>query len=332
MSNTNLKCIYCGNEQTGDISITESVCNSCNKTFSTSRGAKYYTSMHKLEGEEKKVAYGEMYQKADTLITEGEFYLKNEDFENAEEKFKNALEITTVDKRIYLGLVKTYTKNFTDFKDTKHYEYLNKVISLSTKEEKEEIRTLYKAYYQMCNYTPEEMAMYNEEELKARKTRTEELLKDGIPRHYKTTANIKTYKLLFPISFAIALITFIVGLFIKDQTISFVLDVCSIVFTVIALIFIVCLSGALSKTAVYDFALDFYDEFDNLELPVKEGVDCFEALETVTVDYLNGATPITLENDLSELIFILANSENTLAFNFIKKYKISTKLIKELEE
>ena len=100
----------------------------------------------------------------------------------------------------------------------------------------------------------------------------------------------------------------------------------------IGLTFIITLSGSVSKTQIYDFALDFYDAFASLNLEVKDGVDAFEALEILAVDYLNGSTPITLENDLSELIIVLANSESATANEFIKKYKIVNKLIKEMEE
>ena len=91
------------------------------------------------------------------------------------------------------------------------------------------------------------------------------------------------------------------------------------------------LSSARSKTEIYDFALDFFDSFENLDLPIKDGVDCFTALEIMAVDYLNGVTPISLENDLCELVIILANSDSQLANDFVKKYKISSKLIKEIE-
>ena len=332
MSKTTLKCIFCGSVQEGDLAVTESVCTACGKAFPTERAAKYYNSMNKLAKEEKKVAYGELYKKVDDLVEEGEFHLKNEDFISAEQKYLQALEITNVDKRIYLGLTKVYTKNFTNYSDKKHFEYLNKAISLSTKQEKDNIRAMYKAYYEVSNYTPEELAIYNEEELKQRAERTESLLKEGIPRHFKTAASIKTYKVLSPIFFIIGIITFIVGLFLKDETATFIVSTASLLFVVLALVFIVTLSGMRSRTNIYDFALDFYDNHENLGLSVKENVDCFTSLEMIAVDYLNGATSTTLENDLSELVVILANSQSTLANNFIKNYKVATKLIKEIEE
>ena len=87
-----------------------------------------------------------------------------------------------------------------------------------------------------------------------------------------------------------------------------------------------------SRTEIYDFALDFFDNYESLGLSVKEKVDCFTALEMIAVDYLNGVTPTTLENDLGELVIVLANSPSNLANNFIKNYKVATKLIKEIEE
>ena len=332
MSSTNVKCIYCGNEFLADSLVKEVTCEKCNKTFSTTRGAKYYSGISKVLKEEKKVAYGEMFDKAEWLITEGEFYIKNEDYATAEEKFKQALEITTVDKRIYIGLVKVYTKNFTDYEDVKHYEYLKKAIDLCNKQEKDEIRVMYKAYYQMRSYTPEEMAMYNEEELKARVSRCEELLKDGIPSHYKTAKDIKFSKVFYPIALAIGVILLIISFFLKNELASLIITTASVVFLIIGLIFIMTLSGGVSKTQIYDFALDFFDAFDSLNLEVKDGVDAFDALEILAVDYLNGSTPITLENDLSELLVVLANSESEKANEFIKKYKIANKLIKEMEE
>ena len=100
----------------------------------------------------------------------------------------------------------------------------------------------------------------------------------------------------------------------------------------VALALIIALSGLASKASIFDFALDFYDAFDDINLTVKEGVNAFTALETLAVDYLNGATPTTLENSLSEIILILVNSDDEKANNFVLKYKIANKIIKNFEE
>ncbi len=332
MAITTIKCIYCGEQFEGDTVNAESTCPKCNKSFSTVRASKYYKSMENVVKEEKKIAYGEMYATADNLITEGEFYLKNGEFDEAKTRFLKALEITTIERRIYLGLVKVYTKNFTDYEDNLHFEYLNKAITYSTKQQKDEIRQIYKAYHSKRNLTSEEMALYNEEELIERKTNVENLLKDGIPRHYKAIKQFKVIKILLPIFAVIAVITAVLSFVINDQTAEMILTLIATALIITLFVFIINLSGTSAKIKLYDCALDLFDEHLKFNFDVLTQIKLFTLLEKFTVDYLNGSTPITLENSLGEISMLLNKSDSQTAINFTQKYKIMKKLIKEIEE
>ena len=329
---TTVKCIYCGTSFTANLNDIDSHCPNCNKTFNTSRGAKYHKSVEKITAEEKKVAYGEMYQQAETFITEGEFYLKNEEYEKAKESFLSALKITTVDRRVYLGLIKTCTENFTNYTDVSHYEYLNKLISISNKEQKAEIRAVYAPYYNKRNMTKEELDICSEEELSLRKTRVEQLLKDGIPRHYLQIKAVKTYKILTIISIILSVILGVLALTIKGDIVETIFTFSTTASLILVAVFIVAFMGAKSKTALYDCVLDLFDELDNFTLTLVEQIDIFASLETIAVDYLNGVTVVSLENELTSVIPVLKNGDLDNANAFISKYKLLKKLEKELED
>lgn len=331
MAITDLKCIYCGKQYEGDTANAETTCPDCGKTFSTTRASKYFKSVKNLMNEEKKAAYGEMHAYVDELITEGEFYVNNEEYDVAIEKFLKALEITTVERRVYLGLVKAYTKNFTDYSDNLHYEYLNKAITYSTKQQKDEIREMYKTYYQKRNLTAEEMVVINEEELKERKSRVEELLKDGIPRHYNALKQTKTLKIIFPVILAIAVITIILSLVIKNAIAELILTAAATLLVIALFILIVIASGSSSKTKIYDCVLDLYDEYEKFNLTVGLQIELFTLIEKFAVLYLNNATPVTLENSLADVAIFLKEKNNDKIDSFINKYKILLKLIKEIE-
>jgi hypothetical protein len=137
---------------------------------------------------------------------------------------------------------------------------------------------------------------------------------------------------LLPIIFGLGLALFITALFFKNQTVLFVLNTVACVFAITAIALLVFVSGGKSKNAIYDCALDFYDEVDNLNLTLEEKIQAFTHLELLAVQYLNGVTTLTLENSLLEILVVLVNADNVETETFIKKYKILNKLLNELYE
>ena len=103
-----VKCPFCAYESEQDNQIEMVVC----ETFETQKGSKYYKSLKKIEEDDVIVAKGEDYLKVDLLLDKGDFYLKNEDFENAYSVYKEALTLTNVNYKISLGLVCALTENF----------------------------------------------------------------------------------------------------------------------------------------------------------------------------------------------------------------------------
>ena len=107
-----IKCPFCGFNSEHESSIETCVCKKCNQTFNTQKGSKFYKSFEKKVNDNTVVAKGEDYLKVDALIDKGEFYLKNEDFENAYKTFLEALGLTNSNYKIYMGLVSALTLNF----------------------------------------------------------------------------------------------------------------------------------------------------------------------------------------------------------------------------
>ena len=114
MSLIDVKCPLCGEVFKAELQNENTLCNKCGQTFPTQKGSKYFKSINKIQAEKTKIAMGETYAKVDTLLDKGKFYLNNEDFELAYSTYMQALDLTTVDYRVYLGLVYATTKNFND--------------------------------------------------------------------------------------------------------------------------------------------------------------------------------------------------------------------------
>ena len=147
MSLIDVKCPFCGEAFKAELENEITLCNKCGEEFPTSKGSKYYKSINKIQVEKTKIAMGEIYAKVDVLLDKGEFYLNHEEFESAYDIYMQALDLTTVDYRVYLGLVYATTKNFTDLEDEEHKDYINKAIACADSEAKREIVKEYKVCF-----------------------------------------------------------------------------------------------------------------------------------------------------------------------------------------
>jgi len=326
---TKLKCVVCGEvfevtEYSNDVK-----CPKCGRTFPYDRASKYYKTFEKINSQEKKVALGEMYLKVDSLITESDFYLENEDFENAEKKLLEALEITTVDYRVYMGLVKAKTKNFTDLKDKTHFEYLQKAIDNSTEEVKQSIKNQYSNYYQKRNLSQEQLKEITIEQNIQKKKHVEDHLKTGIPKHYGMRKTNKVFNILIPI-FSVLFVTFVVLLLLfSDEIIQSIFSLCAFAFAISLGIIITTLIQNKRKMAQYDFVLDFYDFLENTSYDEKTNSAILKKLDEYAISYVNNDASINIERNFNELSTLLISFEEIDLQKFISKYP---KLIIKTEE
>lgn len=320
-----ITCVHCGYTYEENLINKESHCPNCYKTFATAQGSKYYKSLQKIKSEDNKKAIGEAYKQVDLLIDKAEYYLDNEEFDNAISTLEQALEITTRDRRIYLLFVYAKTKNFTDLQDKTHHEYLKRAIDLSNDGEKVELRNIYTAYYKKSTMTKEELGEYNDQLADIKKQKVESLLKDGIPKHFSNEKSLKVVKILLPISLVLLLASLIVYFVVERTWIFYIGAGLSIPF----LFFFLQLINLIPKVNLYNTILDFYDNLPNFAFTTEQSLKVSKVLEKFAVSFLNGESSLHLNPLVEELVTLLVSFENDSVNEFILNYKCLKKYVVE---
>ncbi len=323
MSLIDVKCPFCGENFKAELNSENSVCSKCNKSFPTHQGSKYFKSINKIQAEKTKIAMGETYAKVDALLDKGEFYLNNEDFESAYSCYMQALDLTTVDYRVYLGLVYATTKNFNDLDDQSHVVYLKKAIETANQQEQARIRKIYSTYYKKRKIPKEEREDYLKQENQSKLKRIEELLKDGIPTHFKREKNVKTAFIFIPILSVISITFIILSLSFKYSAFSFV----SMAFLALALFSFYYYFTTKTKIRIFNFALDLFDNFNLFNINADSLNKILKLYEIFSISYINNETETSLKVNLSNLVNAIIKSNDNTAINFISKYDFIAKLL-----
>lgn len=318
-----MKCPECSHEFSGEATNKYINCPSCQKQLSVNQAIKYYQSLNKIETEKKKVAIGEAYAKAKSLIDECQWYIDNGDFDTALSITDEALKLSTVDSRIYLMRVYAKTKNFTDYEDKSHYEDLKKAIDLSPVFEQEKIKNLYAPYYRKTTISKEEFEEYENQESNSRLARVEELLKDSIPRHFKREKFVKAF---IPVSIPVllAFVTLLVLSLVLDNTI---LSLCASAFFVAEIILLLTYLEHRKKVATFNAVLDFYDGLKGFDLQPKYKLKVSVVLEKLAVSEINNEPSFRADILIEELISVLIEGNQTLAIKFVIDNKTFSKFI-----
>lgn len=317
MSLINVKCPECGYIFEAESTNPQTVCVKCNSNFPTDRGSKFYKSFKKVEVDKLLVSKGETYLKVDGLLDKIEFYLDNEDFDNAKKLALEALELTPTNYRVYISLVYAYTENFKKLDDEEHVPYLKKAITLASDEQKKLIKSAYADYYNRRKMTKEEIDDYNTQEEAHLLKSIEKVLKDGLGKHFIKEKNIKP---LF-----ISLI--IIGCF------SVLLTIPTIIFS--NTILYICLFASLisfvvvffkyysdySIVKIYNTALDLYDAYPSLDIEKEKSVKILNKFLEFAVNYLNGATDISLKRTLEDIISLMVDNITTSTEKFFSSHK-----------
>lgn len=323
MNKVNVKCPFCGHLFTTEYKA-ESVCEKCEKSFSTDKGAKFYNSVIQIERKKTIEAKGENYLKVDRLLDEINYYLDKEDFSKAEELTLKALTLTEVDFRVYMAMVYAKTENFQNLQDTSHTSYLKKAISIATDEQKASLKAEYQDYYQKQRMSNEEFAEYKTQKQEHLKSSLEAILKDGIPRHYEKEKNMKIYGILSIVFVLLSAILLTLSLLLENSILI-------IATSVILLAFLVCILSYTSnkeKVSSYNVALDLFDYYDNFTLSVDSNIKILNQFVNYGVSYLNNSSELSLIPLLSSVINMLLNEDEENAKKFIQNNKKANKYLK----
>ena len=126
------KCEICDNILSINISSKATICNKCLSEFDTSKllDDNDKTFIKSLSSEEIENSL-----KYNALILQGNENIADEQFDKAEESFKQAVELNENRYEAYLGIARAKTHDFTFLPDTNDYlEYAKIAISLSDDE------------------------------------------------------------------------------------------------------------------------------------------------------------------------------------------------------
>lgn len=327
MPNAKMKCPECGFEFSADPSLINTECPSCKKQLNIDKAIKYLSSLNRIKLEEIKVAEGEAYAKLNAVLDEAEWLIKNGEFESALEVTDNALKISNTESRIYLLRVLAKTENFENLKDESHYSDLKKAIELSPYFEKERIKKLYAPYYRKKRIPDEERQEYENQEAEARLKTTEEILKDGIPKHFAREKFIKWAKFL-----VVALAVLSVSITVLSVILSNV--ILSAIGGTLFVLFIGFLAKYFNdskKAKLFNAGLDIFDAFSNFNLTSEFKLKTVKDLEEFAISALEGQNPSRNELLLAEVVADLLNSKCPVAENFINDNLTLIKIKENLE-
>ena len=140
------KCPHCG----ADIRVNEGsksgVCEFCGATFVTQDAVTNYTVNNNYNTVQYITKTAASAAEAGEYIRRGDVLLSLGEFGRAEEAYLRAVELEPADWRGWFGMVKTRTKNFTDYEDTSHAALYDKARKVAPKEGLKEMLRLYEPY------------------------------------------------------------------------------------------------------------------------------------------------------------------------------------------
>lgn len=301
----NCKCPLCGNEfylKTEELQI---VCPSCGETVSRPQAEKYYASMHVMKTALKE-AHGEDYHRVRMLIDAAYDLLQAQEYDHAEEKVKEALDITESDYRVYMAMVAVRTKNYTDLSDLSHKEYLNRAIACADPDGKREITSLYKNYYMKTKLTDEELGRLANEEKKNSKKQTEDELKRMIPDYMAKEKRNKVFLILFPLLLAIGVAMVAIGLATDFAWLS----VAALAFVLAGYLLLRSWFSNKDLVKAFNSILDVYDLIDGLSLPDDRAFTIYEDMKSLAEKFSDGDPFVSMGSSFMRLTADLLDAHN----------------------
>lgn len=322
----NARCPNCGTEFVVEETGGKVMCPGCGEECSAVQAKKYYSTIHATKGEFKE-AHGEEYHKEMMILDEVYGYIRLGDFENAEKKVYEALELTDSDYKVFMAMVAVKTKNYTDLKDETHKEYVNKAIALADADGKKEIKQIYRPYYLKRRLTDGELAEYHKEEKEAKKSKLEKSLKDMIPEFDAKEKRRKLFLILFPLLIAGGVALSLILFFAAGEALAI------IGFPFIIAGYVLFRSWFLTRDTVEAFnsLLDLFDVLDGEKSDEENNklVDVYNCMQKLCERFAEGDAPVSMSTDVSALIDALIVLDNRNVNTFLLGDKFFSQYVSE---
>lgn len=311
------RCPFCGADLAVEKGETKITCPTCNKEVSVSMATKYLESLTSNPAEAKE-AHGENYRKLEFILDEIKGLIQIEEWEKAEEKFYDALDLSDTDYKVFMAMVAIKTKNYTDLKDEEHKEYINKAIACADNEAKKEIVKDYKAYYHKRNLSEEELQTYTEEENAVKKAKLEKSLKSMIPEYMAKEKHNKIFLILFPILILIGIGVVIPAIVVEELA---WFSIVGAVITIVGYLFFRVWFTNRDKIKIFNCLLDFYDFVDGKDYNVQTKGVLYAHMQKHADKFFDNSPMVALLDDTSRLIDYVI----TMRDNDMNKFMLSSK-------
>lgn len=316
----NARCPNCGEEfEIKESSPLNVICPSCGEECSADRAKKYFSTIHATK-EEYKEAHGIDYQREMLILDEVYGYIGLGDYENAEKKIYEALELTDSDYKVFMAMVAVKTRNYTDLTDETHKEYINKAIALADADGKKEIKQIYRPYYLKRQLTDGELDEYHKEEKDLRRKKLETSLKNQLPAFDVKQKRQTLFAVLFPIMFVVG-ITLSVVLYI---TTSGPLMLIGLPFVIAGYVLFRTWFLARDTIKAFNALLDLFDLLDGIKASGDDEKlsSVYKNMQKLSERFADGDSPVSMSTDISSLLdsLIDLNDEDVNSFLLNNKF------------
>ena len=302
------------------------VCPYCGRETDALKARKYYAVFQKEAGEKKEV-HGEEYFAFETLLEKAAYYLAKKEFDKAESYYKTAIERSPRDYRGYMGIVACRTKNYEDFKDTSHKEYLLKATEVADEIAKKQIASVYRVYDMKASMSDEEYSEYLSEKQKDYKAR----IKKAILGLAKVNAEGEKKK---KISFILIFVLLGTGL------ISCVLGALFNIFLLVLGLFILCSAYApyiiwqkqKKNEKYYCFLVELFNHLVSFRFDKHTEKDGMQAMldymRDVLLEIKNGDPDGKIEASLEGMCRLVTECDCKEGVSFLKSQTLTAKYFK----
>ncbi|MBR2385473.1 MAG: hypothetical protein IKA99_07710 [Clostridia bacterium] len=322
------RCPYCGTDLGVEKGETKITCPTCNKEMPVSMATKYYESLTSNPAETKE-AHGENYRKLEYILDEIKGLIDIEEWEKAEDKFFEALDLSDTDYKVFMAMVAIKTKNYTDLEDEEHKEYINKAIACADEEAKKEIVREYKAYYYKRGLSEEELQNYTEEENLVKKAKLEKNLKSMIPNYMAKEKHNKILLALFPILIILGIGIVIPAIFIEDLS---WLSIIGAIITLVGYLLFRAWFTNRDKIKVFNCLLDLYDFVDVKDYNVQTKGVLYAYMQKLANKFLDNSPVVSMLDDTGRLIDYVITMQDSEMNQFMLSSKYFSQFVDADEE
>ncbi len=320
----NVKCPGCNGEFVVNGEEHTVVCPYCGRETDALKARKYYAVFQKEAGEKKEV-HGEEYFAFETLLEKAAFHLGKQEYEKAERYYKAAIERAPRDYRGYMGMVACKTKNYTDFKDVSHKEYLVKAMDVADENAKKQISAVYKVYDMKASMTDKEYSDYLSEKQKDYKARIKKAILGLAKVNDEGKKKAKISFILIFVLIGIGLICCVLGAFL-----NFYLIILGMLFMCSAYAPFTIWQKQKKSEKYYCFLVELFNHLVSFRFNAKNEKDGMQTMLDYMKDILlgikNGDPDMKIENTLHKMCcFVADESDCKEGVTFLKSQPLTAK-------